>query len=109
MATLPVIRAGKAVSIVWNVVQQIPPPAIPYDPPHSPQITLFDAAGNAQVIAQPTVKLKNGVYSYTYITPSAGPLGTWSAWLDTVDASGTPSGSVNAADRQKSTPVFQLV
>jgi hypothetical protein len=107
MATIPVIRAWKAVAILWNVVQQIPPPSILYDPPSPPQITLLDAAGNAQIIAQTTVKLRTGVYSYTYITPTEGPLGIWSAWLDVLDANGRPNDSVNSTGRQKATPIFQ--
>jgi len=109
MANLPVIRAGKAVAILWNVARQVPPPPVPYDPASAPQITIFDPAGNVQVSAQATLRIESGVYSYTYVTPVAGPLGIWSAWLDALDASGMPSGSVHAADLQKATPVFQLV
>lgn len=109
MTVLQVIRAGKAVAIMWNVTSQIPPPPTPYDPPATPTITIFDPNGNAQVTAAATTRLSAGLYSYTYVTPAAGPLGVWSAWLDAVDADGNPNGSVDAPDLQKATPVFQLV
>lgn len=109
MGALQVVRAGKAVAIMWNVTSQVPPPPAPYDPPSPPAITIFDPNGNAQVTATPTTRLAAGLYSYTYVTPAAGPLGVWSAWLDAVDGDGFPNGSVDAPDLQKATPVFQLV
>jgi hypothetical protein len=75
MTVLQVIRAGKAVAIMWNVTCQIPPPPTPYDPPAAPAITIFDPNGNAQVTAAATTRLAAGLYSYTYVTPAAGPLG----------------------------------
>lgn len=109
MGALQVVRAGKAVAIMWNVTSQVPPPPAPCDPPSPPTITIFDPNGNAQVTAAPTTRLAAGFYSYTYVTPVAGPLGVWSAWLDAVDGNGFPNGSVDAPDLLKATPVFQLV
>ncbi len=106
---LTTIRAGKAVAILWNVTVQVPPPAKLYDPPSPPVITIFDPAGSIQVNAQSTTKLSSGLYSFTYVTPAAGPLGVWSAWLDVADANGIPSGSVDALELKPATPVFQLV
>jgi uncharacterized protein YfaS (alpha-2-macroglobulin family) len=109
MSNLPVIRAGKAVAILWNVARQVPPPAVLYDPPSPPTITIFDPNGTAQINALGTTRISSGVYSYTYVTPADGALGVWTAWLDVVDVNGVPSGSVDARDQQKATPIFQLV
>jgi len=109
-----VIRAGKAVQLIWNLYTPDPTllPAIimkPYDPPSVPVITIFDPNGATQVSAQPTTKLAPGIYSFTYTTGTGGVLGVWTAYLDVTDSSGVPSGSVDAPDLQKATPLFQLV
>ena len=109
MANLEVIRAGKAAKLVWRLTQSIPPPTVTYDPPTPPTITIFDPTGAMQVTAQAMTKVLSGLYSYTYATPSGGPLGTWSAYVDATDGNGANSGSVDAVDQLKATPVFILV
>jgi hypothetical protein len=109
--TLATIRAGKAVTLLWNLVQSVPPPAAPYTPAAAPLITIIDANGVMQVNAQAMTSVAGrlGVYSYEYVTPSGGALGAWSAWVDVIDPAGNPAGSSYQAGQAKATPVFQLV
>ena len=107
-----VVRAGKAVTLLWRLTQTVPPPAFTYDPPSLPLVTIFDPTGATQVGAQAAVKISPGYYAYTYVTPanpSAGQLGIWTAWIDTVDAGGNPAGSVDSTNQAKASQVFQVV
>jgi uncharacterized protein YfaS (alpha-2-macroglobulin family) len=111
---LTIIRAGKAVQLVWNLstLNAGLLPALtynPYSPPNPPVITIFDSTGTKQVSQQAMTLLATGVYSYTYVTPSGGPLGVWTAELDVVDNNGVPSGSVFVEGQAEATPVFQVV
>jgi len=106
---LRVIRAGKAVTLLWNLAQTVPPPPVTYDPPSAPTVTIFDANGNTAVSEAPAARVQSGMYSFTFVTPATGPIGIWSAWMDVVDANGVPSGSADITDLTKATPVFQLV
>lgn len=110
---LPVIRAGTAVTLVWSFET---PALIPgqtptlENPPTTPTITILDARGNITVNAAAMALIQTGYYSYEYLTPSDGVLGTWSAFVDTTDSTGNKVGSASqAAPGAKATPVFQLV
>jgi len=81
----------------------------PYDPPSVPVISIFDPTGAEQITSAAMTKLASGLYGYVYQTPSGGPLGTWSGYIDVTDASSVVSGSVDGPDLQKATPLFQLV
>ena len=109
--TLATIRAGKTVTLLWNLVQNVPPPPTAYTPATAPLISVFDPNGVAQVNAQAMTPVagRPGVYSYEYVTPSSGALGAWSAWVDVIDPAGNPAGSAYQAGQAKATPVFQLV
>jgi hypothetical protein len=122
MTMLETIRAGKAVDLYWTVTRMqfnaanasvLPSP---YDPPDAPAVTIIDPNGATQVNALSATKddgaggtLPAGLWRYTYVTPADGAAGVWSAWIDAIDGSGVPSGSVDAADQVKATPVFRLV
>jgi len=105
MTTTPApveIRAGLTARISFQLVDPglpaspFSPPAspLPYDPPAAPQITIADCGGNVVVNRANMNKAASGAYYYDFVTPSAGPTGTWSAWLDMQDASGNPQGSL---------------
>lgn len=106
-----VVRAGKAVQLFWTLTAPNPAPPIftPYDPPALPTISIFDPNGTEQVTAAAMTKIQSGLYSYIYATPADGALGVWTGWVDLTDANGNPNGSVDSADQQKATPLFQLV
>lgn len=106
---LRVIRAGKAVTLLWNLAQTVPPPPVTFDPPVPPTVTIFDPNGNVVVSAQAAARVQSGLYAFTFVTPAAGPGGIWSAWMDLSDANGVPSGSVDGTDLMKATPAFQVV
>ena len=109
MPNLEVISAGNAVTLAWRLWTKIPPPPVIYDPPTLPVITIIDPTGTIQISREPMTKLEPGLYGFTYITPAGGPLGVWSAMVNATDAFGTTSGSVDAVDQLKATPVFRLV
>ncbi len=117
-------RAGKTVTLFWNLVRNDPPPPGPYTPTAAPQITIFDATGVAQVAAQAMTAVMgfSSLYKYEFVTPASptlAQLGTWTAWVDFLDAAGNPVGSAyqgggsvtpaGPAGPAKATPVFQLV
>lgn len=110
---LPVIRAGNAVTLVGSFATPalIPGQSTgPENPPTTPKITIFDSNNNKVVDAAAMTPIQTGYYQYEFLTPSTGPLGTWSAWIDTTDSAGNPVGSASqAAPGAKATPVFQLV
>ena len=91
-----------------------PPVYAQYDPPTPPTAYVFDGTGT-QVATAPMTQLMNngtpvpGVYFYTYATLSGQAGMTLSGWVDGVDDTGDPFGSVYVPTFSKATPIAQVV
>jgi hypothetical protein len=98
---IPEIRAGRAVTLKWQLTDQTVDPPVPVTPPLPPVITVLDPVGNAHVNGQSMIQVIGpdtlpvvGLYYYTFPVPVAGPVGTWTTFVDATDENGYTSGSI---------------
>jgi hypothetical protein len=104
-----VVRGGKAVQIWYDIYDYSNINPILFDPPSLPLITIIDPTTARIVNQQPMTRVRKGLYTFIFVTPSTGPTGIWGAFVDVVDTSGLPGGSVDYVIPQAADPVFQLV